>query len=371
MLKSFEVKGYRNFDDPLRIDFSDVYDYSFNKDCLKDNLLKTTIVYGKNATGKTNIGLAIFDLCIHLSDSAINDGVHDDYLNGKSMNEYARFDYTFKFKSDEIKYSYQKTDEKTIIFESLSINGALYFEYTVSEDDAHNKKKEFSTKSIDNTYDTNSTSLFSLRYVFDHLALAKKRPLTQLKEYVSSMVWFKGFDDSDFVALKEIDNQSSNYYTFMFKDENLTKFQGLLKTAGIKEKLTTQSTTENTQELVIQGKPTVPFFEGASRATKGLYDYFYLSRGLNISFLFFDHFDSHYHFKLAEIIADDLKQTTFQSMLISHNTSLLSNKIYRADCYFILFPTLFTSLAAATTRLLKEKDNLKKLYMNGEFNQKG
>ena len=57
----------------------------------------------------------------------------------------------------------------------------------------------------------------------------------------------------------------------------------------------------------------------------------------------------------------------FQKILTSHNTNLLSNRIMRPDCYFILTQDKLTSLANATERELREGHNLEKLYMSGEF----
>jgi hypothetical protein len=56
-----------------------------------------------------------------------------------------------------------------------------------------------------------------------------------------------------------------------------------------------------------------------------------------------------------------------QTILTSHNTNLLSNRIMRPDCYFILTQDKLTSFANATDRELREGHNLEKLYMSGEF----
>ena len=62
------------------------------------------------------------------------------------------------------------------------------------------------------------------------------------------------------------------------------------------------------------------------------------------------------------------KMKNTQVVLNSHNTNLLTNRIMRPDCYFILTKDKLTSLANATSRELREGHNLEKLYMSGEFN---
>lgn len=45
MIKEFEVKGFKNFKENIRIDFSDTREYHFNEECISNNLLNKTIVY--------------------------------------------------------------------------------------------------------------------------------------------------------------------------------------------------------------------------------------------------------------------------------------------------------------------------------------
>ena len=86
--------------------------------------------------------------------------------------------------------------------------------------------------------------------------------------------------------------------------------------------------------------------------------------------MFLDEFDAFYHYELAETIVKLLKNMPqFQTILTSHNTNLLSNRIMRPDCYFILSENGLYSFANATKRELREGHNLEKLYMSGEFNE--
>lgn len=47
MLKLFEVTGFKNFENTIHLDFSDIRDYKFNDFCIVDGLLSKLIVYGK------------------------------------------------------------------------------------------------------------------------------------------------------------------------------------------------------------------------------------------------------------------------------------------------------------------------------------
>ena len=68
MLKYFEVKNYKGFKNGLSIDFSNHRDYTFHKDFIKNNIVNKGLIYGKNGSGKSNFGLALFDIVYHLTD---------------------------------------------------------------------------------------------------------------------------------------------------------------------------------------------------------------------------------------------------------------------------------------------------------------
>lgn len=61
------------------------------------------------------------------------------------------------------------------------------------------------------------------------------------------------------------------------------------------------------------------------------------------------------------------KMTGFQSVLTTHNTDLMSNKLTRPDCCFVMTKGKITALCDATDRELREGHNLEKLYKSGEF----
>ena len=53
------------------IDFSNVDGYQFSTDCITEQLISKMIIYGRNATGKTNFGKALLDIRDNLAFSKI------------------------------------------------------------------------------------------------------------------------------------------------------------------------------------------------------------------------------------------------------------------------------------------------------------
>ena len=102
-----------------------------------------------------------------------------------------------------------------------------------------------------------------------------------------------------------------------------------------------------------------------------MYSFFYWYKTCqNVSRRFIDEFDAYYHYELSETLVnmlDEMRNT--QVIITSHNTNLLSNRIMRPDCYFVLANNQITSLVNATDRELREGHNLEKLYLSGEFDE--
>ena len=370
MLKKFEVKGFKSFNYSLIIDFADIRQYTFNSDCIKNDLLKTIIVYGKNSVGKTNLGLALFDIVNHLVDKNVTPGLYDFYINNDGKFKSVNFKYTFQFEKDLVEYSYEKDSVDNILSESLSINSLVYFTYNNNGDKKDFVPLELSKVLPNLNFDYNIASISSLRFIVNNSNLDKSHPIIKMYDFVSSMLWFRSLDEHRFIGYKDKIKKANDYFDFIFESDNLQQFQKLLNTAGIDKKLIMKKTPEQKKELYFEGKPLNPFFKTASNGIKALYAYFYWSRNNDISFLFIDEFDAYYHYELSELIVKDLEKRDFQTVLTSHNTSLLSNSIMRPDCYFVLTPSSITPISRATDRELREGHNLEKLYISGEFDVK-
>lgn len=104
MLKRFEVENFKGFKNRLVFDLSS-RDYSFNEYLIKDKIVNKGIIYGKNGIGKSNLGIALFDIVTHLTDKErMPQQYYSNHLNLDSDKEYAEFRYFFSFDGDDIIY---------------------------------------------------------------------------------------------------------------------------------------------------------------------------------------------------------------------------------------------------------------------------
>jgi len=364
MLKCFEVQGFKNFANRIILDFTDVRDYQFNLNCVKNGLLSKMIVYGKNAVGKTNLGLALFDITAHLTDMHVTPGLFDFYLNADGNISYAEFRYVFQIEQYEISYMYRKTDIRDLIYEELTIDGSLIFSYDfiTLQGDFTGLKRYAPTLN----FEFREKNLSVLRYIVNNSKTEDIILLTKLTRFISRMLWFRSLDENRYIGYK---TDSKDYYKYIFDGNNLKEFENFLHKSGIEETLIAIENPSGEMALYFDRKRPLPFFLTASNGTKALYSIFYwLKTSDELSFLFIDEFDAYYHVELSETIVEMLEeQRHFQTILTSHNTSLLSNRIMRPDCYFILTPEKLVSFANATKRELREGHNLEKLYISGEF----
>lgn len=67
MLKKFEVSNYKNFKEPIQIEFDKTGGYQFNAECITDDIISKMLIYGRNATGKTNLGKALMDISFNMT----------------------------------------------------------------------------------------------------------------------------------------------------------------------------------------------------------------------------------------------------------------------------------------------------------------
>lgn len=364
MLKLFDVSGFKNFKNKIILDFSDVRDYKFNSTCIQENLLSKIIIYGKNSIGKSNFGLAMFDIVSHLSSKNVTPGLYDYYLNVNNINDYAEFHYIFQFDNQEVDYRYRKDNKQMLIYEHVSIDGKMLFEYNYKK----NKGNTDGIKEIAPTLNWAFQDVDSiLKYVLNNTVLDDNHPLRRMMRYVSNMLWFRSLDENRFIGYK---SRSNDYYDFIFKPEVLSEFENFLHKSGVEDDLVVKKDIDGQKRLYFKADTPLPFFKVASSGTKALYTFFYWYKtSAEVTLMFIDEFDAYYHYELAESIVSMLeKMSNTQVILTSHNTNLLTNRIMRPDCYFILTKDKLISFANATDRELREGHNLEKLYMSGEFN---
>lgn len=367
MIKSFSVKNYKNFKEEVTLDFSDYRDYKYNEYAIKNNLLNTAIIYGKNSSGKSNFGLALFDITTHLVDKQQNMEQHTFFLNVESVEKVAHFTYEFQFDQDIVKYHYRKLDSTHLAYEEMILNDTKIFSYNFESKQLDKNRMDLinADQLIFNYRDTN---ISILRFIANNTQQSKHSVVNQLITFVSSMLWFRSLGENNYIGyLKGIELITDN----IIQNGLVSKFQDFLQQFDVKCNLDVATDPFGKKFLVSKFKNNkfIPFWETASSGTKSLTLYYYWSHKFkDISFLFIDEYDAFYHTNVAiNLVKQIAEQKSPQTIFTTHNTAVMSNQILRPDCYFVLSEGHLTSLPNCTSRELREGHNLEKMFRQGEF----
>ncbi len=385
MLKKFSVKNYKNFNELIEIDFSESKNYHFSEKCIKDGTISKLLIYGKNGTGKSNLGEAIMNI------SSLHHPANFEYfLNADSEAKTTDFTYVYDINNNningeiEIKYSldYQGRISKEVMF----LNGKMIYkiDLTAKEFNFDNLKlleiktkihEAYMNQFIDNSiietdYDENTIRPF-YDYLLHNYPTVNNTLIDSLKNEIFKMRFLRSLDRAfmlgAFITERITDDETT-------KKENLHSLEDFLNFMGVNCKLTLIPSGDGREEIYFDYKKPIPFFRNLSSGTRQLVDLyfrlFYNQKFSQYSFLYIDEFDAYYHYEMAEkileYIIDNFPNT--QVILTTHNTNLMTNSIMRPDCLAILSNKgKLTKLYEATNRELREGHNLEKMYISGEF----
>jgi len=375
MLKKFTVSNYRSFENPITLDLTNVRDYDFNEECIKDGLINKAVIYGENAVGKTNLGQAIFDV-----NTMVQGGFSSEFslnlnragfLNANSSKKVAKFNYLFQIDKDEIEYTYEKYSINEIHYESLKINQELFYELDFStglgDFSSFQKHIELSLLNLDRW--NNDTSV--LRYVLSNTKLGNDSILKKLGKFIKGI-----FNLQAVFGTKESINFIAEMFTkVIIEEDRLYDFERFLSKAGIEVRLKIATTLEGEKKIYFDyKKKSLKFVDYASSGTLSLVPLYCLEKGLieDLTFIYIDEFDANFHFAVAKLMLEGFKQKPdCQTVITTHNTDLMSNKYLRPDCYLLMTPSKIINLADATRRKLSMGHSLENLYQSGGFNEFG
>ena len=382
MLKKFTVRNYKNFKEEIGIDFSNTAGYQFSTDCIYEGIISKMLIYGRNATGKTNLGRALTDIRFTLSGLPrhIDEGT---FLNADSKEEAAVFSYEFVFEGRPLLYQNARLSNLELQWEKLIVDHETIFEWDflsrifkfknleyIGAETANIGRYIMSLDEEKDTEDMTESTLPFLRWLLSNVALENDSILIRLASYVRGMMVISAGNAMRFPMRRIYDI----FFETLENDEKLKDLEDFLNAMGVECRLILETLPDGKKELYFSHEKLVPFFETASSGTRALFDLYrrlFPSVG-NPSFIYLDEFDAFYHYEMAENVIRFFKRKypKCQIIMTSHNTNLMTNRLMRPDCLFVLSGAgTLTALCNATERELREGHNLEKMYISGEFEQ--
>lgn len=370
MLKRFSVENYRSFEGRIELRFDESHRYNFNQKAVKNGLLNKVMVVGRNGTGKTNLGLAIMDLALTLTDRVFDERQLDrpSFLNGDRPKDCATFGYVLDDDGRRLEYIYRKADPLNIIYEEFKVDGTTYFVRDGDKGDYDVLRRECAE---DLRIDISNGPLSVLKYVWSNTAQKDGSPIASMIRFAQGMQYFRS--DLSGTAIGRLSRNGESVPAWIVDNRLEKDFQEFLSAmSGLEVDLDAFRQQGLPSILVQRFKGTgLDFWSIASSGTKNLMLFFFWSKMFDeTTFLYMDEFDAYYHFEMAIRIVDYVvSDDRFQTVFTTHNTALMDNDILRPDCYMNLENNTIRSFYRSTDRELRQGHNLEKMYRNGEFDE--
>ena len=367
MLKQFSVENFKGFRDKITFNIGSPSNYSFNSDLIDQGCITKGIIYGINSCGKSNLGLAIFDIITHLTEKQKLLPSYDFYINMSGRKSFAEFEYVFSFDDHEVIYKYSKTDVNSLKSESLSIDGkeVIYFDFLTRDGFTLLEGSDTLNASI-----KNESPISRVKYVNSNSILAdneQNRTFKKFIDFVERMLLFYSLDNRGYEGFM---NGTESVAEGIVNSGKVDDFQKFLKENEIDYDLYGCEVDGRKSIYCRFDNRDADFFRIASTGTRSLaLFYYWYIRMKKASFVYMDEFDAFYHFELSESVQKRLNEIDgVQIFTTTHNTDLMSNDLLRPDCYFLLKDNNIKPISELTDKELRQAHNLQKMYKAGAFN---
>lgn len=367
MLKRFSVDNFKGFSNKIVFDLGNTNNYGFNPEAVYKECISKGIVYGINGCGKSNLGLALFDIIFHLTDKNRIENHYDPYLNLTGRKSVAEFEYMFSFDQGNLIYRYGKNSVNSLLYEIVIINDreVIYYDFDKNEGYTVLEGADTLNGSI-----VSDSPISRVKYVSNNAILSDNNENTIFKQFidfVNHMLLFYSLDTRGYEGLQ---NGSQSIAEGIAESGRIDEFEAFLKENGVNYKLKEKVVDGIKSIYVSFGKKEVDFFRIASTGTRSLALFFYWYVRMNdASFVFIDEFDAFYHYELSESVVNLLKKLIdVQIIVTTHNTDLMSNDLLRPDCYYLMQDNKIKPISTCTEKELRKAHNLQKMYKAGAFN---
>ena len=371
MLTKFTVKNFKNFQSKLEFDFK-ASNYEFNKEATQDGIVKMAIIYGENAAGKSNLGLAMMDIITHLTDNEkyLND-YRTHYLNLETNDLHAEFCYYFNFKNKEVTYKYSKSAYNQLEYEELKIQDRSIIKY----DKAKNIREVFlkGTEYLNFEKLREDQSLVKLVYMNTAISEdnfnADEVIFSEFMNFVKSMLHFTSVYGNNYQGFT---SGGGTINDMIIQSESVDSYKEFLSSLDINYNLFVKQVDgqDRIYARFDSGKEA-EFFNIMSSGTRSisLFYAWYVRFSKESKFVLIDEFDSYFHHKVSKKIIELLKKANCQVVLTTHNTANMSNNILRPDSYYVISKGTVKTIAERAGREVREAQNIEKMYRAGSFDE--
>lgn len=367
MLTRFEVENYKGFKENIIWDLTSVRDYTYNKNLVKNKVAKNSVIYGKNASGKSSLCSAIVDITTHILDVEKDFTPPYMYTYIGNDNIIATFRYDFLFGDKKVTYKYLKNNKRDLIFESLYVNGKKVIHHDFIDETLNFIKikgaENLRTKGL-------KPQLSIIKYIYNNTIVDEDSVINLMYKFISGMLCFRSLREANQYIGYKLGGERLD--DIILKNNKLKSFKKFLKLMDLDYDLVPLKLSSGNLVIGVkfENDNVIALNEISSSGTKTLILFFcWLLEFKNLTFLIIDEFDAYYNHEISKRILSIINAfSNMQSMVTTHNVTLLNTNQTRPDCAFILDKTGVRNLSNRTNRELRLNHNIEKLYRENEFN---
>lgn len=366
MLKRFEVKNYRGFKNTIVWDLSSTRDYSYKNDLVKNRIVNGATVYGKNGSGKSSLCTALIDITTHLLDveKDLTPPHLYSYLGNDSI--ISEFKYVFQFGKDEVEYFYSKTNNREMVCETIAVNKKNVLLHDFNDENSSFIKidgaENLRTKGL-------QKQLSVVKYIYNNTILNEDSVIAKIMAFVSGMLYFRSLREANqYIGYKLGADKLDD---IILRNNKLEEFNEFLHSMELNYTLVPLKLPSGITAIgaKFENGTVVLLNEIASSGTKTLMLFYcWLLEFNNLTFLIIDEFDAYYHYTVSEKILKMIHEySNMQSIVTTHNVTLLNTDQTRPDCAFIIDEQGVINICNRTDKDLREAHNIEKMYRSNAF----
>ena len=373
MLLKVKLNNFKSFKNLTELDFNATnYKILNDTNVYNNEILKGAIFVGGNATGKTNIILALRVLLDMLfSDKIINLGKYKCVFSEEVLLELG---YEFNIEENNIKYNIFYDVKGKVLVEKLYLNDDLVLDRIGNNAQSKITESKYHTD-LDN-------DVLLLRTIYFNTKFSNYNILKKWFEFLSNSVYLDASQriisnsDKKIVLNKYLENEGTNEINEFFKEYKFNQ-QIEYSNQSIGNFVTLKLNDQSTKEILFKREcinEPIPY-EWESLGNRNLINMLpaFFKVVKNGGMLIIDEFSSAFHNELERLLIKYFmsKSKNSQVFIVSHSTNLLSNSIFRPDQeYSVDFFANGSVVNRFSNDKPREAQNIEKMYNSGCFGGK-
>ena len=366
MLKRFEVKNYEGFRDLMVWDLSSTRSYSDYKNLIKNKISKNSIVYGKNGSGKSCLCSAIMDITSHLLDVQKNPTPFYRYSYIGNEDKTIEFKYTFLLDKKEVVYYYKELNTHDLLIEQLFVDG----KEIIRHDFVNEERNFIKIKGLENLKTKGIQKQLSvIKFIYNNTIVEENGIIFKLISFVKGMLYFRSLRESNqYIGYKLGGDTLDN---IIIRNNKIDDFQRFLHKFGIDYLLMPiKISGVEYVGVCFENNDATPLTDICSSGTNMLMLFYCWSLEFSkLTFLIIDEFDAYYHHEASKEILEIINSyDNLQSMVTTHNVTLLNTNVTRPDCAYIIDKNGVINLSDRCNKEIRKNHNIEKMYREGDFN---